>query len=143
MGIDIDAADIPDLDKFEEVGIKTKLHVRCHYMIDEIEIDGKLASMAVEDRPGGDGKTYVIVFDGGGTCEFDITSRGKMLELMDSHGIDFSWAGNGTMNLRPHRPTTAPGSRSLWGRRDIELEESELIGGENRPAPTRQVDDVR
>lgn len=130
MRLDIEADDIPDPDEFEKVGIKTKLHVRCNYMIDAIEIDGKLAGISVEDRPGGDGKTYVVVFDGGGTCEFDVTNEGEMLDVMDSHGIDFSWAGNGTMNLTPHRPSTAPGSRSFWGRRDVQDDERGSDHGE-------------
>jgi hypothetical protein len=81
-----------------------------------LSIDKKLAGCVIKDRPAG-GKTYVIVFEGGGTCEFDITEHG-CLELMDSHGVDFSWAGNGEVDLSPHRPSTAPGSRSFWGRDD-------------------------
>lgn len=119
MRLDIQGADIPDPNHFKEVGIATKLQLRCSFMIDELEIDGKLAAISVEDRPGGDGKTYVLVFEGGGTCEFDICEKGNWLELMDSHGIDFSWAGNGTVSLRPHRPSLAPGSRSTWGREDL------------------------
>ncbi|WP_256807518.1 hypothetical protein [Bradyrhizobium sp. Bra64] len=117
--LDIEGADIPDPDQFKDVGISTKLQLRCDFMINELEIDGKLAAVSIEDRPGGGGKTYVLVFEGGGTCEFDIHGEGKWLELMDSHGLDFSWAGNGTVRIRPYRPSLAPGSRSTWGREEV------------------------
>jgi hypothetical protein len=113
--IELSPNDLPDPKAYEQIGFESRLVLKCHYFIDTLVFDHKLCNCVVEDSPGG-GKTYVIVFEGGGTCEFDI--KEEYLELMDSHGVDFSWAGNGVVHLSPHRPSTAPGSRSFWGREE-------------------------
>lgn len=118
--------EFPDPNQFERIGLKSKLALPCDYSINSLVFDEKIAECVVENTHRG-GKTYVVVFEGGGTCEFWLKKNGT-IDLMDSHGIDFSWAGNGDVLLSPHRPTSAPGSRSFWGREEEACDHSEEEG---------------